>query len=758
MGFHELAAHLKANYDVVNTLYKQGLFEEEVNTTDVIADTNNFYTVSEDILDIKQRFSSGEPELLGKMRSPKDLQWAVRNLRDLAQYLYESYQSGADLTSDDIKIIIPYYFRSISLSYEVDDYFLSVSDETSKFLIDLAERSTRNIEEFSAQFQPYFVIGAEEYQELLKQILIVSLCGVNEYYRKHKYSDGLRLAKIVKLLLVELPRKLTNLKRHWFGLKGLCSYVTGKILTAQGNFSDGEQEFLNSVEAYSESIWQKERSFFRRQENLREIEGRFRKGEIDQEEYDRASEQFQMHKRNHELSRAVALRRSGLASSFGYGFQALVIGKVKDAIRLSSLSRGIVNWNTGKIYSSYVDLIYYSAKRAENSSDRKVLIEIQRNLKRCYRVFEALIPRAHYKYRALFQISLVYHYLARWYKEKGLALPEKSLDTEKRRKTRKWHFEKAQSYWNYAAKELSRTIEDERIQANKRLRAESMAILGHALSNLGLIEKELGGDGLELLEQADEILNKAWDEADELSQIKCEVGLAKAAVGKAKADYLLSASNSKYLDETHDRNPTPRDEVVRDSIRTILNNSRRMLNEVIVLNQKNSLRVQATAYLRLAELALLQQEAWSQARDYYDEYIKISSQVEHDFCHRWARELYKKVSQSSSFTLTIIPGQRFTKQEMDEKLEKYYCDYAVNFAAKKIEEDFAEDNITERDSLSSYLTSALHENFGIASTTASKWIKEYNMFAHLRHICYSASQLRAYARQSKKGKKKNTGA
>jgi hypothetical protein len=151
------------------------------------------------------------------------------------------------------------------------------------------------------------------------------------------------------------------------------------------------------VEAYTESIWLKERNFFRHQEEMREVESRFRSNEIEPAEYQEYVQAFTARKEYHELSRAVALRRSGLASSFGYSFQALVMGKVKDALRLSSLSRGIVNWKTGKIYSSYVDLIYFSAKRAENSSERKALLEIQRNLKRCFRVFQDLIPAAHYK-------------------------------------------------------------------------------------------------------------------------------------------------------------------------------------------------------------------------------------------------------------------------------------------------------------------------------------------------------------------------
>jgi hypothetical protein len=243
MNLHIWIARLKANYDLLNNLYKQGKFEEEVETTEALTDAERFYNTSGQLLQSKQQFSPVRPvgEPFGEMRHPNDLQWAASNLRELAQFLFEKYRSYDSLSSEDIKSVVLYYYRTISLSYEVDDYFLSVGDETSKFLTDLARKITSNLEEFAAQFGPHFIKNPderlEEYQELLKQILIVALCGVNEYYRRHSYDEGLEVAKTVKQALIELPLHLKNLKGHWSGLKGLCSYVTGKILTAQGNFA-----------------------------------------------------------------------------------------------------------------------------------------------------------------------------------------------------------------------------------------------------------------------------------------------------------------------------------------------------------------------------------------------------------------------------------------------------------------------------------------------------------------------------------------
>jgi len=741
---------LEANYRLLVTLYKQGKFEEPVRITSDPADLSKFY----DAAAVWPLTGSGPDAPLdgtrGRMRHPNDLQWAARNLRESARALLDDYQN-LDCHTDYKKVAL-YYLRSVSLSYEVDDYFLSVGDDTSRSLITQAKEITGDIEAYAARFTSYCAWEEDEYRELLKQILIVCLCGVNEYYRRHNYDEGLKLARHVQQTLREMPRKLCIAPGRWRGLTGLCSYVAGKILTAQGNYVAAEQEFLNSVEAYSESIWQKERNFFR---EYQEMLGKAAAGEVTAAEFERYADEHADRKRGYEMSRAVALRRSGLASTFGYGFQALVMGKVKDAIRLSSLSRGVVNWNTGKIYSAYVDLIYFSAKRAENSSDRKALLNIQRNLKRCYRVFEDLIPAAHYKYRVLFQISLVYHYLARWYRESGMALTEGTTTTKKHR-TREWNLRKSEQYWNWAGRHLLQAVNDEGISANKRLRVESMAILAHAWSNLGLLRREFGRDGGNLLRSAADLLDQAWNEANHLPQSLCEVGLAKGAIGRAAVEYLLSqAGGHEYLDETEETGPRPRDEGVRDEIRSILDDSRRVLHEVIRLNQSNSRRVEATAYLRLTELALSQKEAWSQAREYFEEFRKISSQVEHEFCHRWARDLERKLlKQGAPFVVVVTPGATFIKQKVDKDLEKYYTDYAVNSAAKEIEEDLIRGGVQERRSLSSYLTSALFQNFGIGSKTAGKWINEYSMFDHLLRICPRAKEIQLYAPQAKKTSKK----
>lgn len=735
---------LKANYELLSNLYKRGKFEQEVATTLDQSDYTQFYFVESEKILSKVKFSSesgkGEERSRGKKRSPRDLQWATRNLREQVQYLIETNRRQEGRSLDRAEEILG-YFRSFSLSYEVDDYFLSVSPETSDFLINLTNDIVYNPAGYARKnFPAHFEVGSESYWEVIKQIFIVGLCGINELYRKHQYKQGLKLAQTLLKKLNEFPVS----EERWFGLQGLCFYITGKLHTALGAFPAAEQDFTNSVEAYSESISQKERSFARKEIEMFEVELRFKEKEIPEVEFERLRTEFEAAKRNHRISRSVALRRTGLVTSFGCGFQSLVRGKVKDSIRVSSIARGIVNWNTGIIWSAYVDLIYFSAKRAENSFDVQVLRQVRKRLKRCYLIFVQLIPTAHYKNRAVFQLALVFHYLARWYSNEGRQVIEQD------RKKGLNHLRRAWKIWDGIFHRLQKTIEDPLLLGNKRLRAESMAIQGHALSNLALIERHFENDKQKAnsyISHAIGILKTSWDEVAEHPQIRCEVGLAYAAVLKAKAELIRKPIyKSRRKGAVISMNEIPLTAGENEEFAMALSEARGWAHKVLKLDeQSNNVRVRATAYLRLAEIALMQGDIPLKAREYLNEYHAISTQVQHDFCARWAKELEDGLMKlDNRFTFAIEPGKlNEDKKQIGTKLEEFYREYAIKAASIEIEKDFARDPEKQSGSCSSYITNALRKNFSIESKTAGQWIRKYGMIATLKTLCPAAKELRA---------------
>lgn len=743
----ELIKRLKDNYKVLSVYYQQGRFEDRVPVTDQIGETGKFFIIPTD--KVLFRFTDQKDPPQGKGRNSRDLGWATATLRRQAKWLYDRDTSNKGIAPKKRREVVLYYYRILSLSYEVSDYFLEVAEDDSGYLRKCTKEITQDLKAYLEKYSDLFASAADEKKELIKQILIVALCGVNEFYRKHDYREGLSNAETLKSLIDTLPES----EGRWFGLKGLCSYVTGKIQTALGKFGEAEKEFRHSVEAYSESVWQKERAFSKYREEMRDLEAAVRGETFDKEKYSRRVTEFKKIKEAHELSRGVALRRSGLASSFGYAFQSLVIGKVKNAIRMSALARGVVNRNTGKIYSSYVDLIYYSAKRAEDSSNRGALLKIKKNLMRCYRVFKDLIPAAHYKNRALFQISLVDHYLARWHKQKGMAQPVGPA--------RSPNLKRAQNRWAGAVRCLRTTIDDETLRSNKRLRAESMAILGHVLSNLALLSIHLGGDGEAMMKEAETLLVEAWEEAEQHPHIQCEVGLAQAAVGKSKAEFYTRFASDENITSRADLiNAIPLKREELHIFREALSLSRRILYKVLDLNNGESVRVEATAYLRLTEIALMQPETRLQAREHYRSYLEISSQVEHDFCERWAAELKGRVSDLDKlFTFTIEPGGRNSDPpELKKMLEEFYNGVAINAAIEKIQRDMPEEGSKKNEkSVTAYLRTALKDNFNIPASSLDRWIKTHKLVEKLIEICPEASALKKLGSQRKGRKGKSFG-
>jgi len=756
-------ARLKLNYKVLSNLYKQGKFEQEVPTTSSQSDRERFYFVSSDKLVSTRKFSdeseTSEQTSHGKKRNPHDLQWATRNLREQVQYLIETHQGKKGRTVERADEILC-YFGSFSLSYEVDDYFLSVSPQTSNFLIEIIQEIVPDPAAYAKKkFPGPFPVGTEEYWEIIKQIFIVGLCGVNELYRRHQYEEGLEIAQMVLERMDRFPIS----KERWFGLRGLCFYIMGKNYTAIGEYAAAAQSFTKSVEAYSESISRKERSFAKREIGQSSAERDFRDGKIAKDEFDRLTAEFLVDKRNHEISRSVALRRTGLVTSFGYGFQSLVRGKVKDAIRLSSIARGIVNWNTGTIWSAYVDLIYFSAKRAENSSDVMILRDLRVKLNQCRRIFVQLIPSAHYKNRAIFQLALTYHYIARWHISQGKDVMASQPSVGRH------HIRLARKIWRFVFDSLQVTINDQHLFGNRRLRAESMAIQGHALSNIALTERYFKNDKNDHVEkianayidQAIGILSGAWDEVADHPQIQCEVGLAFAAVLKAKAE-LTSKPNylSRKANSIISMNDIPLTAAETQEFSVALSKARGWAYKVLKLEeQSTNVRVRATAYLRLAEIALAQGDIPLKAREYLNEYQAISTQVQHDFCGRWAKELEDYLMQlDKRFTFAIEPGKLHQdKKQIAFKLEEFYREYAIKAASIEIEKDFAHDPEKMSGSCSSYIANALRKNFSIESKTAREWMRNYGMIATLQKICPAAKDLRALTTDQRPSKTNSNG-
>lgn len=402
---------LANNYWYLFELYRRGKFETTVDPA-------------------RFEFYRPVPTETDEKKSPGTLKPAADDLYVLACDLAEAVIAReGQFTSESKAEIIELVWRSKVLSYEIDDYFLSISPAKSKLFVDLSKEISHDLPDY---FQKHFgfVSDPQKQRSIVQYLLLGALCGINELYRKHDkkdYEEGVKRGEVIlKYIKEELPR-LPAPSGSGYGVSGLCFYIMGRLHFALGNYHDADCYFRESVEAYSEKI-QKSRS-----------------------------EPFE--------SMLATLRRCALASTFGSAYMALVEGKVRDAIDLSALARAILKHNSGKVYAAYAELIYLSAKRAQASSDGQTLRKVRRGLRQCRQIFKTYVNETHYVHRAGIQLGINYHYLAQAYPH-----------------LRKRYYQLATAYLEQAVI-FAEAKSDERPHRNRRLLAEALTTLSHITSH-----------------------------------------------------------------------------------------------------------------------------------------------------------------------------------------------------------------------------------------------------------------------------------
>lgn len=404
---------LANNYWYLFDLYRRGRFETPVDPS------------------IFEFYQPDPAEKINKDKPFGTLKPAADDLYVLACDLAEDVIANAgQFTSESRDEIIELVLRSKVLSYEIDDYFLSIPVPKSRQFIDLSKEVSYSLPDYFEKH--YGFVSDLNKRKIVQYLLLSALCGINELYRKHNktdYEEGVKRGEeILKYIKDELPR-LPSPTGSGKGVSGLCYYILGRLHFALGNYHTADCYFRESVEAYSEKIQ------VSRPESLESL--------------------------------LATLRRCALASTFGSAYLALSDGKIRDAINLSALARSILKHNCGEVYAAYAELIYLAAKRAQASSDVEILRKVRQGLRKCRKVFRLYVPDTHYVHRAGIQLGIVYHYLA---------LTQESSHLRKR------YYQLATDYLEEAIA-FAGAKEDGRQHRNERLLAEALTVLSHITSH-----------------------------------------------------------------------------------------------------------------------------------------------------------------------------------------------------------------------------------------------------------------------------------
>ncbi len=582
----ELFRGLAENYNCLRSCCRLGKFEDSVAS---VADSRGsdgeiFHTFSA---------QSASPTLV-------PFRDAVDNCYQLLRYLSTKVgakQHGVLLLG--VKIVI----------YEAKDYWLSVPPELADELVQRAESfkpSELTTEAENLHAGPFASIDART--RVVKDLIIAALFGANQLYRRHdasSYESARKvLTEICRYIDTDLPSQHQE-RRASYGLEGMAHYLRGRILSAQGSFKEARKEFWRSAEAYLARLRQKEE---------------FAKlGTI-------SSAVF-------EEKRAVTVRRAALVSAFGYGHISFVSSRITRALEILTLARAVLARDCGRLYLLYVDVLYWSCRRAVYSSDETNLDLIIDNMTACREAICLLLPDSDYAHRTGLELALTLYYRGKIAHQNG-------------------DLESGERYYTRGVELLDRAISFGKEHKNPHLHADGLIIRSH-LFRLGFRLHRTKAASKH--NQSLAILLRALEDAE------AAVGLSENLPALASDAFLARGTVETILAEFYGEG---------EEFRRQSNKARGSFILALNRNKDENLRVEAEAHLRLAKLLLLDVDSEGFAYSHFNRWEEVGKRVEHEYCHEMARKVWPRIKQKGPY-LILRARDILDHQELDERIKAF---------------------------------------------------------------------------------------
>src|ERR1043165_384445 len=384
----QILAELKDLYRRLDFAYRRGDFEQAVP-----------FTTKSSLLDYPLSIFRGGP-------SPMSFGNAAVKLFEKARKLDGAYAEKRDLPADLREQIAEHVLLAQTLAYEIMDYFLLPDQEVSKHFLKLAKEVSKDVEDYY-QRNYAFVVTARARVEIVKHLVLGALWGVNVHYRSYAasgYHSGITQVGELIRFLEERFARFCGREYTAFGLLGLAYFLRGRLLLNRSQYEEADDSFRRSADNYIRKLTIKEAA-----RKDAEATGGREAGATPPHARAAGDGEDVVGVPVGEL---LALRRAAVALAFGRGYFGLLYSRIKEALSFLILTRGILHFNSPSVHSSYAKLLYWAAKRAENSNDPATLEEAREGIEACRKVFEEQVPDSHYPHRAGIEQSLVLHYLA----------------------------------------------------------------------------------------------------------------------------------------------------------------------------------------------------------------------------------------------------------------------------------------------------------------------------------------------------------
>lgn len=590
---------LKENYTSLSQAYRRGYFEDDIK-----------FNVKGAMWGLPIRLPIIDP---GRKNKSIPFREAAASLFEQAKE-HETYQNQKNLSVEIKEQLAEYKIRAQALSYEISDYFIAANNEMSKHFRGLARDISKDVKSYY-QGNYDFVITPKVKVNIIKQVVLSALFGVNALYRSYEAtsdSDALHAVDNLINFLEEDFSDFCGRDDTAFGLIGLAYFLKGKLLLNQGSDNHADKCFRWSAENYVKKLGVG-----------RDVLSGTQK---DNNKGDRLAQPVALLQSSTDvpISELLALRRAALVLAFGSGYSALINSRVKEANSLLTLARGILHFNAPKVYAAYVTLLYWSAKRAEKSDNEETLLEAKERIEECRKIFEAQVADSHYPHRASLEHSLVLHYLAQRQQ------PE------------------AQAYYQEAVEELKAAVnfakgEGSARRPNKQLYIEACYILSHILryqSETIITSNEEAS--IARLKEAYGYAKAAENAAKSFPRHKCEALLALCGVYMSVSKRGI---NLLKIDPSCDPDADPG------------RLSRVYACKVLEINNGTNHRISAICYLRLVDYYLNDPDTYSRAYTYWEEWLKIRDSIEHAFVQHWAARVESKLDEIRERSFVIDFGK-----------------------------------------------------------------------------------------------------
>lgn len=543
--------------------------------------------------------------------------------------------------------------------YEATDYWLTVPSELANELVRRAERfkpSKLTTEAETLNDEPF--ASVDERTSVVKDLIIAALFGANQLYRRHdasSYESARKvLTEICRYIDTELPDQHEE-RRASYGLEGMAHYIRGRVLSAQGSFKEARKEFRRSAEAYIDRLRQKEEFL-----KLNKI----------------SSAVF-------EEKRAVTMRRAALVSAFGYGHISFVSSRITRALEILTLARAVLSQDCGRLYLVYVDVIYWSCRRAVYSSDETNLDLIIDGMKTCMEDICAVLPDSHYAHRTGLELGLALYYRGRLAQQKG-------------------DLEAGERCYTDGVKLVDMAVRFGKEHRNPHLHADALIIRSHFF-RLGfrLHRTRFPSDD----ERALAFLKRAVEDAE------AAVGLSANLPVLASDAFMAQGAVETLLAEFYGAG---------EDFRIQYNKAWGSFNHALDRNRDENLRVAAEAYLRFTKLSLLDPRTEGFAYSHFKRWEEVKDRVEHEYCHEMARKLWSQIQKEGPILILRAPDM-LDHHQVDKTIKAFSIEAMLfELARKHALNSYEYDDKTWKE----LLKEALHEKLNYHKSHIHKLLRD----------------------------------